>query len=106
MNSSCMEAMGCNKTRKIYCFKFDDYAVHETEKVRNELAKLGTFVIMLPGGTTNHIQVLDVGINKPFKTALRNASRKWLMHNPLTDTKRGRPDIARSIVDIWGIYCN
>jgi hypothetical protein len=78
----------------------DDYNVHQTAKVKEALNKLGTFVILLPGGTTNHIQVLDVGINKPFKNALRKASRQWMIDNPPT-TKRGRPEIARTLIEAW-----
>ncbi len=48
----------------------------------------------------HHIQVLDVGINKPFKNALGKASRQWMIDNPPT-TKRGRPEIARTLIEAW-----
>ncbi len=78
----------------------DDYTAHKTARVKDAFSQLGTFVIMLPGGTTHHIQVLDVGINKPFKSALRKATREWMLLNG-PQNKRGRPQIAQTLIDIW-----
>ena len=78
----------------------DDYRAHKTKKVSEELSKLGTVLFLMPGGTTSHIQVLDVGVNKPFKTALKNDTTRWMIDNG-SQEKRGRDKIADSVIRIW-----
>ena len=53
----------------------DQYKVHQQDKILEKLANLGTLVIHLPPGETSKLQVLDVGINKPFKD-LKNKSHE------------------------------
>jgi hypothetical protein len=45
----------------------DQYHVHKTARVLDALASDGTQVVHLPPAETGTLQVLDVGINKPFK---------------------------------------
>jgi hypothetical protein len=49
----------------------DQYTVHKTREVIDKLKRFGTIVILLPAGETSKVQVLDVGINKPFKDYLK-----------------------------------
>jgi hypothetical protein len=39
--------------------------------VNNQINKLGTAVDIIPGGYTGLVQVLNKGVNKPFKGYLR-----------------------------------
>jgi hypothetical protein len=72
----------------------DDYPAHKTQEVRTQLQTLGITVFFLPPGTTHHIQVLDVGINKPFKSYLRKETISWITQNPNPSSKRGRKEIS------------
>jgi hypothetical protein len=45
----------------------DQFTVHKTNSVLSALGKLGTVAILLSPGETSKLQILDVGINKPFK---------------------------------------
>jgi hypothetical protein len=45
----------------------DQFSVHKTNSVLEALSDLGTIVIHLPPGETSKLQILDVGVNRPFK---------------------------------------
>ncbi len=49
----------------------DSYAVHETAAIKEALGKHGTKFLYIPRGFTSRLQVLDVGVNKPFKQYMR-----------------------------------
>ena len=51
----------------------DHCTSHMTAKVMKRLGDLRTIVDYVPPGYTSKLQVMDVGINGPFKTYLRNA---------------------------------
>ncbi len=49
-------------------------------------------MIFIPAGTTSRAQVLDVGIDKPFKDAFKNKILHWMVDNRnQVDDKLGRP---------------
>lgn len=73
----------------------DHFKIHLLSSVVNELNKLNTIVMHLPAGTTSKIQVLDVGVNKPYKDCLRLQSNLWL------STKAPNDAINRRIVAEW-----
>ena len=59
-------------------------------------------MIFIPAGTTSRAQVLDVGINKPFKDAFKNKILHWMVDNRnQVDDKLGRPQIAEFITNAW-----
>jgi hypothetical protein len=39
---------------------------HPTQDVKEEVRKANTDLIMIPGGMTSQLQVLDMVVNKPF----------------------------------------
>jgi hypothetical protein len=59
----------------------DDFSVHKMGTVSKALAELKTKVLYLPGGATSKIQVLDVGINKPFKDHLKEQASSLTRRN-------------------------
>lgn len=48
----------------------DSFRGHLTDKVKAELRKEHTDMLVIPGGLTGQLQPLNVGVNKPFKDLL------------------------------------
>jgi len=51
-------------------------------------------VDLIPGGYTGAVQVLDKGVNKPFKQFVKQEYELWMLANQ-DGVKPGRLDIAR-----------
>ena len=49
----------------------DSFRGHITEKIRKQISEMNTDLVVIPGGMTSQLQVLDVVVNKPFKDHLR-----------------------------------
>jgi hypothetical protein len=65
----------------------DAFRGHLTEKVKTVASnQLNTDLVIIPGGMTSQLQVLDVVVNKPLKDRLRCLYREWLLSGncPLT----------------------
>ena len=60
----------------------------------------GTAVDFICGGYTSKLQVLDVGVNKPFKGYVRDAYENWMVANP-HGTKVKRQDVAQWFWTAW-----
>ena len=56
----------------------DSFRGHLTDKVKKSLRKGNSVMAVIPGGCTSKLQPLDVSINKPFKTELRNSWRAYI----------------------------
>ena len=50
----------------------DTFSGHLTRTVKDAFAKVGTKLLVIPGGCTSVLQPLDVSINKPFKSFIRH----------------------------------
>jgi len=50
---------------------------HLTDSVKNQLRKMNTELVVIPGGMTSVLQPMDVSINKPFKDRLRQQYLTW-----------------------------
>jgi hypothetical protein len=57
--------------------------------------------MFIPPGTTSRAQVLDVGINRPFKDAFKNAVLSWMVNNRESAKKIGREEISEFIILSW-----
>jgi putative cell wall-binding protein len=44
----------------------DAFKGHLTDAVKNQLLKMNTEFVVIPGGMTSVLQPMDVSINKPF----------------------------------------
>jgi hypothetical protein len=65
----------------------DAFEGHLTEKVKTVASYLlNTDLVIIPGGITSVLQVLDVVVNKPFKDQLRRLYGEWMLSGncPLT----------------------
>ena len=69
---------------------------------------MNTDLVIIPGGMTSQLQVLDVVVNKPFKDYLWKNYSDWLINgnHALTPTdKLKKPSIqllAQWIITAWG----
>jgi len=57
---------------------YDSFKAHLTDDVRAALGANKTDLVVIPGGLTSICQPLDVGINRPFKVALRRHWHSWM----------------------------
>ena len=58
----------------------DTHASHTQESIKNELEKMKVKQKFIPAKATSYRQPLDVGINGPFKIALREEWNFWFEH--------------------------
>ena len=80
----------------------DDYTSHKVKPVQDAIKSTGSMLTILPGGSTSKIQVLDVGINKPFKDKFRTKWVNW-MATENQDNKKcvSRQMLAEWVSEIW-----
>ena len=57
----------------------DSYHCHMMNSVVNAIQDLGVEVEHIPGGCTSLCQLVDIGINKPFKAFLCKGWEKWMI---------------------------
>lgn len=85
----------------------DSFRGHLTEAVKNKIKDLNTDLVVIPGGMTSQLQVLDVAVNKPFKDCLRQQYMDWLLSGDHTLTPTGKirkPSVSQLlewIVTAW-----
>jgi hypothetical protein len=95
-----------NMRRGLFLLLLDEARAHLTDKVVKRLSELKTILEIIPGGYTSKLQVLDVGINRPFKRYYEECSeefvRKWTSKNPPgVKPKPSRVDVANWIDESW-----
>jgi hypothetical protein len=61
----------------------DDFKVHLMSSCLNDLQDTGTEVDFGVGGYTGCVQILDKGINRPFKGYARENFEHWMMMNDI-----------------------
>ena len=76
----------------------DECTSHLTSSVNKELNDVGTQVEIIPGGYTSKLQVMDVGINRPFKHHIRNQHDNFLISGQQKPT---RVDVSNWIDNAW-----
>jgi hypothetical protein len=85
----------------------DDFKAHMTAKVCRKFAACRTILEIIPPGYTSKLQVMDVGLNKPFKMHYGDQVdcfvRDFTLNNiPGTKAKPGRRLVASWIDTAWG----
>jgi hypothetical protein len=68
--------------------------------INNRINELGTEVDIIPGGYTGSVQVLDKGVNKPFKGYLREQFKEWMCTNG-SRRRRSRAEVVQWIAKAW-----
>ena len=61
----------------------DSYRCHMMKAIVNAIEDLGVEVEHIPGGCTSLCQPVDVGVNKPFKSRMRNLWEEWMISTAL-----------------------
>jgi hypothetical protein len=56
----------------------DAFKGHLTDSVRDQLCKMKTELVVIPGGMTSVLQPMDVSINKHFKDRMRQQYLTWI----------------------------
>lgn len=68
----------------------DAFKGHLTLEVKKKITALKTDLVIIPGGMTSKLQVLDVVVNKPFKDQLRKQYSDWLLEGGHAFTPSGK----------------
>lgn len=86
----------------------DSHRAHLMESVKEALRKSKTDIAIIPGGMTPLLQMLDVYINKSFKSLIKKEYQEWLENEPEDGrTKAGNRkrasyvDVANWVVRAW-----
>lgn len=77
----------------------DEYPPHMCSSVVRGIQDCGSEVDFVPGGYTSKLQVLDVGVNGPFKVYVRSCYEEFMLRND--GKKPRRIDVARWISEAW-----
>jgi DDE superfamily endonuclease len=84
---------------KTYLF-MDEFSVHLMTTCCNAIKDCGSEVDYILGGYTSKLQVMDVGVNKPFKGYMREAYENFIIGNP-ENRKVRREGIFQLIQTGW-----
>ena len=76
----------------------DKAHVHLTVKVCYQIALLNTELEIIPEGYTSKLQVMDVGLNKQFKTRVHNGVEEFILNEPV-GSKPNRKSVSKWIRD-------
>jgi len=71
----------------------DAFKEHVTDSIKDQLRKMKTELVFIPGGIISVLQPMDVSINKPFKDRLRQQYLTWIA------------DLARELTEPGKIKC-
>jgi len=77
----------------------DECTVHLMPSCLDAIQDCGTEVDFVIRGYTSKLQVLDVGINKPFKDYVKQSYEEFMVEN--NGRKLTRLDVARWIASAW-----
>jgi hypothetical protein len=71
-------------------FVLDAFKGHLTDSVKNQLRKMKTELVVIPGGMTSVLQPMDISINKPFEDRLRQQYLTWIADPARELTETGK----------------
>jgi hypothetical protein len=63
----------------------DQHPVHKMAEISAALSALNTILVLLPAGETSRVQVLDVGINRPFKAHMEDFMVRHIIESLATE---------------------
>ena len=68
----------------------DAFKGYLTDSVKNQLCKMKTKLVVIPGGMISVLQSMEVSINKPFKDRLRQQYLTWIADPVCELTETGK----------------
>ena len=74
----------------------NNFSPHTVRPVRKSIADLGCIQVNLPPNMTSQVQMLDVGINKPFKDKVTEMYNEYMIANHTHN-----PKITRALMGYW-----
>jgi DDE superfamily endonuclease len=74
---------------------------HAKQEIVDRIAEFQGFVELLPAHSTSVLQVMDVGINKPFKNHVRDEYDNWHENHGENGEKVQRTDVSHWIETAW-----
>jgi hypothetical protein len=77
----------------------DEFSAHMTDKVKTAIYKCDTEIDFIIGGYTSKLQVMDVGLNRPFKDEYRRRFGAFMVTSPTG--KPHRQDVAKWAWEGW-----
>jgi hypothetical protein len=66
---------------KFRLIRMDEFKVHLMGTCLNAIQNTGTEVDFVIGGYTGYVQILDKGVNRPFKSYAREEFDNWMLTN-------------------------
>lgn len=90
-----------NPEGKTAMLMMDNFAAHNVASVREKIADEGWVQLCLPPNMTSRVQILDVGINKPFKDRMKAYFNQFMVENVATNQKVTRELMGKWIADSW-----
>jgi hypothetical protein len=78
----------------------DEFVVHMMASIRTAFAACGTHLEYIPAGYTSRLQVMDVGLNKPFKDSCREEFERFVTYSAVNE-KPQRVTVAGWINTAW-----
>ncbi len=88
-----------HNTKRPALLMMDNFSAHLISSVRKELSDCGWAQLYLPPNMTSRLQVLDVGINKPFKDYMKAHYNRFMIDN--INGKVTRELMGRWIANSW-----
>ena len=76
----------------------DNFKGQVVDSVINKLEDLNILACLLPPNTTDHLQPLDVAVNKPVKTFMKGKFEEWYANKTVKQLKE--PDGLNKIVPV------
>ena len=76
---------------------------HLTDSVKNQLRKMNSELLVIPGGMTSVLQPMDVPTNKPFKDRFRQQYLTWISDPARELTETGKIKRAAPSAVAWWV---
>ena len=89
----------CDNKANTYLL-MDEFSVHLMTDCVRPIQDCGTEVDYIIGGYMSKLQVMDVGINKPFKDYIKDCFKQFMVGNE-NGTKVGRDEVAKWVDEAW-----
>lgn len=97
-----LEHGGGEGSGKLTVVMMDNFNAHLTKPTRDAMAKIGVVFIQLPPNCTSVLQILDVGVNKPFKNYYEFQRDQWFMDYIHANTDNYEvPAVSRKLCAEW-----
>jgi transposase-like protein len=83
---------------EVYYLLIDSFTTHMTREVRQAFNDCNTEVDFIPPNYTSRLQMLDVGVNRPFKMMMRKQFEEFVCKKHKRPERR---DVAHWITEAW-----